>query len=312
MHFALGRAWHDRKEHARAFEHFSKGNELRAETINYRPEELTAEVDSFAQRLGPDFFKPAAAPESGAIPVFLVSMPRAGSTLLEQMLDCHPDVEAVGELPYIRAILRSAMEIRTRSGPAEVVELVASLTPRECEAFGADYLNRASLHRRTNARYFVDKMPMNWSDIPFIRKILPHARFIDIRRPAMDCCFSNYVHYFSRAHSSSFRLHDIGRCYVDYVRLMDHLAAVAPGLVHHVDYVRLVDSPEPELRQLLHYLGLPWDESLLSFHESGRVVRTPSAEQVRRPLNRQGFDVWKPYEAWLQPLREALGSLAKE
>lgn len=314
LHFALGRAWHDRKAADRAFEHFFKGNELRAESINYRPEELTAEVDDYVRRLGPAELAAGSLPKSplkgGPIPVFLVSMPRAGSTLLEQMLDQHPDIEAVGELPYIRAILRSAMELRTRSGPAKVVELVTSLSARECEAFGADYMERANLHRKTEAPYFIDKMPMNWSDIPFIRRTLPQALFIDIRRPAMDCCFSNYIHYFSRAHSSSFRLDDIGRCYVDYVRLMDHVDNVAPGLVHHVSYERLIETPEAELRKVLSHLGLAWDQSILSFHESERVVRTPSAEQVRRPLNRQGFGVWRAYEAWLQPLREALGALA--
>lgn len=312
LHFALGRALHDRTESAEAFAHFSKGNALRAGTINYDWRELASEVDDFIARFGADHLAvtTTGSPPIGGIPVFLVSMPRAGSTLLEQMLDRHSMIEAVGELPYARALVRSAMEIHTRVGPLKVADLVARLGPDEGAAYGADYLARAALHRRKDVPYFIDKMPMNWSDIPFIRKILPHARFIDIRRGGMDCCFSNYVHYFSRAHASSFRLDDIGRCYVDYVRFMDHIVRVAPGLVHKVDYARLVTNPETELNAALTYLRLDWEPSLLSFHESGRAVRTPSAEQVRRPLNREGLGAWRAYKQWLGPLSDALGPLA--
>jgi tetratricopeptide (TPR) repeat protein len=311
LHMALGRAWQDAGNHEKAFHHYTQGNRLRAEGFNYRAEELTEEVDAFVGDFGPDFFaQPVGASEPGPVPIFLVSMPRSGSTLLEQMLDRHPSIEAVGELPYVRALLRSAMEIHTRREPIKVPQLIARLTERESQAFGADYLQRAALHRRTDAPYFVDKMPMNWSDLLFIRRILPHARFIEIRRGAMDCCFSNFVHYFSRAHAASFDLRDIGRFYRDYVRLMDHLDAAAPGMVHHIRYEALVEDPEPQLRGALDYLGLEWDEALLRFYESDRVVRTPSAEQVRRPLNRSGIGAWRPYAEWLGPLRDALGPLA--
>lgn len=311
LHFALGRAWHDRDMPETAFRYYSQGNRLRAESINYNADELTEEVDQVTRDFGPDFFSWAAPDESaGPIPVFLISMPRAGSTLLEQMLSNHPDIEAVGELPYIRAILRSTMELHTRRGPARVPEVVLNLSQSEKETLGADYMARAELHRRGHTRFFVDKMPMNWSDVLFIRQILPSARFIEIRRNAMDCCFSNYVQYFSRAHAASFSLHDMGRAYVDYVRLMDHIDAVAPGLVHHIRYEKLVDDPETELRAVLAYLDLEWKPALLRFYESKRTVRTPSSEQVRRPLNRQGMGAWKPYAQWLGPLREALGPFA--
>jgi len=174
-----------------------------------------------------------------------------------------------------------------------------------------DYLRRAALHRKTDRRYFVDKLPHNWSNILFIRRILPQARFLDIRRDAMDCCFSNFSQSFSRAHASSFRLADIGQCYVDYVRLMTHLDRVAPGMVHHIDYEAMVEDPEAQLRPALTYLGLEWDPAVLEFHKLDRVVRTPSSEQVRRPLNRDGMKVWKPYDEWLGPLREVLGPLAE-
>lgn len=311
LHMALGRAWQDAGDHAKAFHHYAEGNRLRADTINYRADELTEEVDEFVRDFGPEFFRrDERLHPPGPIPVFLVSMPRSGSTLLEQMLDRHPSIEAVGELPYVRALLHSIMEIHTRRGPIKVPQLIAQLGEHERQALGADYLQRAALHRRTDAPYFVDKMPMNWSDLLFIRQILPQARFIEIRRNAMDCCLSNFVHYFSRAHAASFDLGDIGRFYVDYVRLMDHLDAAAPGMIHHIRYEALVEDPEPQLRGTFDYLGLPWDEAALRFYESDRVVRTPSAEQVRRPLNKAGMGAWHPYAEWLGPLREALGPLA--
>jgi tetratricopeptide (TPR) repeat protein len=313
LHFALGRAWHDRKEHEKAIRHFSEGNRLRAESINYDPQDLSQEVDEVIKQFGSDFYSRAEGTQgSDPIPIFLVSMPRSGSTLLEQMLDRHPDIEAVGELPYMRALVRSALEIHTRRGAVRIPEIVERMSSAEAKAFGDDYMHRASLHWRERARYFIDKMPMNWSDVPFIRRILPQARFIEIRRPAMDCCFSNYMHYFSRAHASSFSLDHIGRAYVDYARMMDHIGTLAPETLYRVRYEELIERPVEVLKGALDYLGLEWDDALLSFHESDRVVRTPSAEQVRRPLNREGMGTWKPYEQWLGPLRDALGPLADQ
>ena len=312
LHFALGRALHDRKDYRGAFQHFETGNRLRADSINYKPEDLSAEVDEISRLFDRQFFerRERPAPRDEPTPIFLISMPRAGSTLLEQMLDRHPDIEAVGELPYVRALVRSALEIHTRRRPITVPQMVLAMSPEEARAYGQDYMHRASLHWTGRPRYFVDKMPMNWSEVPFIWRILPQARFIEIRRNAMDCCFSNYMHYFSRAHSSSFSLNNIGHAYVDKVRLMDHLGAVAPGLVHHVRYEELIERPEPILRGTLDYLGLEWDPAVLKFYESARVVRTPSVEQVQQPLNRKGIGTWKPYAQWLGPLRDALGPLA--
>jgi tetratricopeptide (TPR) repeat protein len=311
LRFALARAFHDRRDYSRAFEQYSEANALRAGELRYDPDELTNEVSEFI-----DSFD--ALPETsslprtdGPTPIFVISMPRSGSTLLEQMLDRHDSIEAVGELPYVRALIRSMLEIHTRREPIRVPELIRRLSEDDKRALGADYMQRASLHRRTEAPYFVDKMPMNWSDILFIREILPQARFIEIRRNGMDCSFSNYIHYFSRAHASSFDLTNIGRTYTDYVRLMDHIGSAQPGFMHQLRYEALVDDPEPVLRATLGYLQLDWDESLLTFYSSDRIVRTPSAEQVRRPLNRSGIGTWTPYAEWLGPLRDALGPLAE-
>lgn len=312
LNFALARALHDRGQFRDAFEHFETGNRLRAESIGYDSAELTQEVAEVEQLVDREFIeKMSTTPVGEGRPIFIVSLPRSGSTLLEQMLGSHPQIEPVGELPYVPAILRSFMEVATRRAKVTVPRAIASLSDDQAASFGKEYLRRTALHRKTDRPFFIDKLPHNWSNILFIRRILPQARFIEIRRSAMDCCFSNFSQSFSSAHASSFALRDIGQCYVDSVRLMSHFDAVAPGLIHHIGYEALVEDPATELGQVLGYLELPWDDALMSFHKLDRVVRTPSSEQVRRPLNRDGMDVWKPYSEWLGPLREVLGELAQ-
>lgn len=311
LNFALGRAFHDRGEFAKAFHHYNEGNRIRAEAIGYDSRALTDEVAEVERIADADFLRRMpSTPLGDDQPVFIICLPRSGSTLLEQMLGSHPSIEPVGELPYIPAILRSLMEISTRRSKVSVPQAIATLTDQQASLLGQDYLSRARLHRKTDRPYFIDKLPQNWSNILFIRRILPQARFIDIRRPAMDCCFSNFSQSFTAAHASSFALEDIGQCYVDYARLMRHFDAVSPGMIHHVSYSSLVADPEATLRPKLQHLGLDWDESIQSFHKLDRVVRTPSSEQVRRPINRDGMDIWRPYEQWLGPLRRVLGDLA--
>lgn len=310
-HFALARAYHDRKSYEKAFHHYSIGNRQRAESIGYQAQELTDEVDETIRTVDAALIQRLDRASAHEVtPVFIVSLPRSGSTLLEQMLGSHPALEPVGELPYVPAILRSVIEMVTRRGKLTVPQLIAAIPDEQADAMGGDYLRRAQLHRKTDRPYFIDKLPHNWSNVLFIKRILPNARFLDIRRPPMDCCFSNFSQSFSTAHASSFALEDIGQCYVDYVRYMEHLDRIAPGLVHHIAYDRLVADAETELRAALSYLDLAWDPAVLEFHKLDRVVRTPSSEQVRRPLNRDGMETWKPYAQWLTPLRSKLGSLA--
>lgn len=311
LHFALARAWHERGEYEKAFHHYSEGNQIRAEVLEYDARELSEEVDQVTHSFDRSYFQHAAAGgDPSDAPIFIVSLPRSGSTLLEQMVGNHPDVEPLGELPYVPALLRAVMEKSTRAGKTTIPEAITALSREDRTALGREYLRRAAFHRKTEVPRFIDKLPHNWSNVLLIQSILPNARFLDIRRSPMDCCFSNFTQSFSRAHASSFALSDIGQCYVDYVRYMDHLDRVAPGLVHHVPYEKLIEEPEPELRAIFDYLGLEWSEEPLNFHQSGRSVRTPSAEQVRQPLNRKGVDIWKPYEQWLGPLRDVLGPLA--
>jgi tetratricopeptide (TPR) repeat protein len=307
LHFAVARALHDRGQFEEAFSHYAEGNAQRAESLGYDASELTAEVDEVERIVDEGFVESLSAqPVDGATPIFIVCLPRSGSTLLEQMLGSHPEIEPAGELPYVPAILRSLMEMATRRGRITVPQAIARLSNEQAAAMGRDYLRRAALHRKTDRPFFTDKLPHNWSNILFIRRILPQARFIDIRRNALDCCFSNFTQSFSSAHASSFALRDIGQCYVDYVRMMAHLDAVAPGLVHHVRYEALIEQPQDQIGAVLDHVGVGWDPNVLEFHRLDRVIRTPSSEQVRRPLNREGMEVWKPFAEWLGPLRDAL------
>jgi tetratricopeptide (TPR) repeat protein len=313
LHFALGRAYHARKDYERAFEHYHEANRHWAEAIKYNPQELSDEISEVSERFGPQYFdRLVTAGDPSPAPIFILSLPRSGSTLIEQMLGSHPEIEALGELPYISTLLRAAMERATQRGRITVPQLIGTLSPEERTAIGSDYVRRASVHRRTGKAHFVDKLPHNWNNVLFIKHILPNAKFIDIRRNPVACSFANFTHSFTRAHSSSFVLTDIGRAYVDYVRLMNHLDQASPGLVHHIQYEKLVEEPEKILRPAFAYLGLPWDDAVLEFHKTDRNIRTPSAEQVRRPLNREGMGTWIPYRQWLGPLFEALGPLADE
>lgn len=311
LHFALGRAFQAEKDYDKAFHHFAEANAIWARSLAYDSTQLTREVEE-SERLFTA--ETAATLGEGGVrdpsPIFIVSLPRSGSTLLEQMLGSHPEIEPLGELPHIPALLRTMMEGATRAGIRSVPEAIARLSPADRQGMGQEYLRRVAAHRTTDRPYFADKMPHNWSNALLLRAILPDAKIIDIRRDAMTCCWSNFSHSFSRAHASSFTLEGIGQAYVDYVRFMGHLDRVLPGWISHVRYDELIERPEPVLRALFAQIGIPFDDAVLRFHESKREVRTPSAEQVRRPLNREGVGTWQPYAQWLQPLRAVLGDLA--
>jgi hypothetical protein len=234
-------------------------------------------------------------------------MPRAGSTLIEQILASHGEVEGTMELPDIPALVKR-LGARTRKAEESAYpEVLATLGPDALRALGEEYLERARIHRRTDKPYFIDKMPNNWAHVGLIRLILPGARIVDARRHPLDCCFSNFRQHYARGQGFSYSLTDMGRYYSDYVRLMAHFDRVLPGRVHRVVHERLIDEPEREIRALLDALGLAFDPACLRSHENRRAVRTASSEQVRRPINREGVDQWRPYERWLGPLKEALG-----
>jgi tetratricopeptide (TPR) repeat protein len=302
IHFALGKAFEDSAEFERSFGHYSDGNRIRKEMLDYRAETLSRTVQRSKALFTAEFFSAregqgCPAPD----PIFIVGLPRSGSTLLEQILSSHSMVEGTSELPHIPA-MRQRLEAE---GPFP--EHLAQLPPERLRELGEDYLQSASIHRKTGAPFFIDKLPNNWLNLGLIRLILPNAKIVDARRHPMGCCFSNFKQHFAHGQAFSYSLEDLGAYYRDYVETLAHFDRVAPGAIHRVFHERMVDDSETEIRRLLEHLGLPFEEACLRFWENDRAVRTPSAEQVRRPINREGVERWKAYEPWLGPLKSALG-----
>jgi tetratricopeptide (TPR) repeat protein len=302
LHFALGRAYEERRDFAESFRHYAEGNQLRGETIGYD----VGEVERFAARaqklFTPDFFAARAGQGCPAPdPIFILGMPRAGSTLVEQILASHSRIEGTMELPDIPALAR-------RLGKSEdALDALAALDAAELRALGEEYLERTRIQRKTERPFFIDKMPNNWVHAGLIRLILPNAKIIDARRHPLDCGLSNFKQHYARGQGFSYSLDSMGRYYAAYVGLMAHLGAAMPAPPHRLVHERLIDDPEAGIRALLDHLGLDFEPACLAFHETDRPVRTASSEQVRRPLNREGVGQWRAYEAWLDPLKAALG-----
>lgn len=306
--FALGKALEDRADYERSFGHYARGNALRHAEVQYSADANHARLQRSIETFDAGFF--AARAGSGCPardPIFVVGLPRAGSTLIEQILSSHPDVEGTMELPEIIGLSR---ELRGLGGDADHGTYhapLAALPPERLRELGELYLERTRVHRKRGAPMFIDKMPNNFAYVGLIHLVLPNARIVDARRHPMACCFSNFKQHFARGQNFTYDLSDIGRFYADYVRLMSHWDAVLPGRVHRVHYERMVDDTEAEVRALLDYCGLPFDPACLRFFENSRPVRTASSEQVRQPIFRDGVDQWRNYAPWLGPLEAALG-----
>ncbi len=298
LHFALGKALEDRGWHGDSFRHYEEGNRLRRLQLDYQADDTTRQVDRAMEIFTPALFGARAGQGCPAQdPIFVVGMPRAGSTLVEQILASHSLVEGTMELPDIPALA-------TRVGGKGGIE---ALSPAELQALGEEFLERTRIQRKTDKPYFIDKMPNNWAHLGLIHLILPNAKVVDARRHPLGCCFSNFKQHFARGQAFSYGLEDMGRYYADYVRYMAHMDAVLPGRVHRVIYERMVENTEAEIRALLSALGLPFEDACLRFYENDRAVRTASSEQVRRPIYREGTEQWQAFEPWLDPLKAALG-----
>ncbi|NDK39850.1 sulfotransferase family protein [Pseudoxanthomonas gei] len=308
LEFAIGKALEDEGRYEDSFRHYRSGNDLRRATLSYSANDTSARVARIKRSYTREFF--ASRSGSGAQagdPVFIVGLPRAGSTLLEQILSSHSAVEGTMELPEITSITR---ELRGRGEAGNAMpyhDVLESMGADALRALGERYLQHTRIQRKTDAPFFIDKMPNNFLHIGLIQLMLPNARIIDARRHPLACCFSGYKQHFARGQSFTYGLDDIGRYYADYVELMAHFDEVLPGRVHRVIYEQMVDDTETQVRLLLDHCGLPFEESCLRFFENTRAVRTASSEQVRRPIYREGVDHWRNFDPWLDPLKEALG-----
>ncbi len=309
LHFALGKALEDEGRWEAAFGHYARGAALRREGLAYEPEETTEQLERARAFFTPALFKAREGQGNPAPdPIFVVGLPRSGSTLVEQILSSHSQVEGTTELPDIALLARRVGGRDGKGGPSAYPEVLASLSATELSDLGQAYLDATRVHRKLGRPLFIDKMPNNFLHAGFIALILPRAKIVDVRRHPLACCFSGFKQHFARGQAFSYDLGDIGRWYRDYVALMDHFDAAAPGRVHRVIYEDLVADPEAQVRALLAHCGLAFEESTLRFWETERIVRTASSEQVRRPIYTEGLDQWRHFEPWLDPLKLALGS----
>ena len=313
FHFAIGKALEDRSEFAESFRHYAQGNALRLERDPYNIEELVDHVHRSTALFSREFFSARAdCGAHDADPIFVLGLPRSGSTLVEQILSSHPKVEGTMELPDIAAIASSLDQRQSAETDARYPQVLADLDQDRLRQLGDSYITKTRLHRKLGTPFFVDKMPNNFAHVGLIHLILPNARIIDVRRHPLACGLSLFKEHFARAQNFSYSLEAIGQYYRNYVELMAHFDAVLPGRVHRVIYESLVDDTEAEVRRLLDYCGLSFDPACMSFHENTRSVSTASAEQVRQPIYRQGLDHWRNYEPWLEPLRTQLGPLVDD
>jgi predicted Zn-dependent protease len=306
--FALAKALEDAASFEESFAHYARANALRRESHPYRAEDNSRFVRRSQELFTAEFF---AARAGGGVaapdPIFIVGLPRSGSTLIEQILASHSLVEGTMELPDIPMIARE-LAAREESDPeGGFFEAVTTLAPEELRKLGERYLARTRILRRSSAPFFVDKMPNNCLYVGLIQLLLPQSRIIDVRRHPLGCCLSCFKQHFARGQSFTYDLEDLGRYYRDYVGLMAHFDAVLPGRIHRVYYESVVEDTEAEVRRLLEYCALPFEEGCLRYYENARAVRTASSEQVRQPIFRDALEHWRHYEPYLATLKAALG-----
>jgi len=307
FHFALGKALEDRADYEPSFQHYREGNALRRRGVHYDPGRIGQHVAGAKKLFTPEFFVArAGAGADSAEPIFIVGLPRAGSTLIEQILASHSQVEGTMELPDVPALAQTVAE-RAGDEALRYPHALSALSSAELRGLGEEYLARTRIQRKTRKPRFIDKLPNNFLHVGFIHLMLPNACIIDARRHPLGCCFSNFKQHFARGQTFTYDLAELGGYYRSYVELMAHFDAALPGRVHRVRYELMVEETESEVRRLLDYCGLPFEERCLRFYENERAVRTASSEQVRSPIYREGVEQWRHFAPWLGPLRETLG-----
>lgn len=306
LQFALGKAFEDKNAFDKSFFHYSKGNDIKRTQVQYRADGTSRECEEQIAACTPETFKQVSGHDAPD-PIFIVGLPRAGSTLLEQILSSHSQIDGTLELPNVLSISGKLRRLGQREGNNRYPEILNHLTPETLRELGEEYIRDTQIHR-LGAPFFIDKMPNNFRHIGLIRLMLPNAKIIDARRDPMACCFSGFKQLFAEGQLFSYSLDDIGRYYKDYVKLMAHWDEVIPGYVLRVQHEDVVANLETQVRRMLDFCGVPFEESCLEFHKTERNVRTPSSEQVRQPIFSTALEQWKNYEPWLEPLKQALGS----
>jgi len=307
LHFALGKSYGDIGDHEKAFPHFLDGCRLKRATFDYDPDETTRYFDSIMRNFDAatiDGLRGGGDPSS--LPIFVLGMPRSGTTLIEQIIASHPDIHGAGELPGLPAIVRS--EIAGTAFP----DNVRLLDQARLTAWGAEYVSGLQ-QRAPDARRITDKMPANFLALGLIHLMLPNAKIVHVKRNPADTCLSCFTQLFKSGQEFTYDLAELGRYYADYVRLMEHWRKVLPdGAFLDVQYEDIVADQKTQARRLIEYCGLEWNDACLDFHRDKRVVRTASMAQVRQPIYLSSVERWRPYEKFLGPLFDVLGELAPE
>jgi len=307
--FALGKALEDRASYAESFAYYEQGNSLKKTETRYKPGLLERDVRLQISVCSREFF--AARQGLGcarADPIFIVGLPRAGSTLIEQILASHSRVEGTMELADIPRLVQHLNGRHHLDAPPRYPAVLPDLTAEQFRRYGEKFIADTQVYR-TGKPYFIDKMPNNFRHIGLIHLILPNAKIIDARREPMACCFSNFKQLFASGQEFTYSLEDIGRYYRAYVELMAHWDAVLPGKVLRVQHEELVDDFEPSVRRILNFIGLEFEQACLEYYKTERSVRTASSEQVRQPIYKEGIEQWRHFEPWLGPLKTALGEV---
>jgi len=308
LHFALGKALEDAAEFEGAFAEYVRGNSIRKAQLRHSPDDVSNQVARTKALCDTEFFRDRRGFGCQARdPIFIVGLPRSGSTLVEQILASHSQVEGTMELPDLLAIVHDLDHNGDGKETDLYPEILSKLSAAELSALGKRYLETTQIQRRADKPFFIDKLPNNWLHVGLIQLILPNATIIDARRHPVGCCFSGFKQHFARGQAFTYDLEDIGQYYVDYVASMSHFDEVLPGKVHRVIYEQMVADTEGEVRRLLAHIGLPFEEACLSFWTNDRAVRTASSEQVRRPIFGEAVDHWRNFEPWLAPLKQVLG-----
>lgn len=307
MHFALGKALEDARQYASSFEQYQKGNAVWRKSISHNADSSTAFVGRCKTVFTPEFFRErSGAGSSAPDPIFIVGLPRSGSTLVEQILASHSAVEGTRELRVLHSLAEHVVGgVPFDQYPGDLRDIKGE----ELRGAGEEYIARTRVHRKLNRPFFIDKMTGNFLHLGLLHLILPKAKIVDIRRHPLGCGFANFRQFYHEGLAFAFDLTEIGRNYRDYVELVAHFDAVLPGRVHRVFYEQLVANPEQEIRRLLTYCGLPFEEACLRFYETERGVFTISAAQVRQPIYTDALEQWRSYERWLEPLKAALGDV---
>ncbi|MFY7836284.1 MAG: tetratricopeptide repeat-containing sulfotransferase family protein [Novosphingobium sp.] len=310
--FSLGKAFEDSGDYAEAFRFYEKGNTLKRVLSRYDADQMTEELAAQHRVCTADLFKKKVgmghkAPD----PIFILGLPRAGSTLLEQIIASHSQVDGTLELPNVLSLAHRLRRQHRDDDESAYPAVLHDLTAEQLESFGAKYIEDTAMFRQ-GAPFFIDKMPNNFRHIGLIKLMLPNAKIIDARRAPMDCCFSGFKQLFAEGQEFTYGLEQVGRYYHDYVHLMRHWHDVLPGQILHVQYEDVVADTEAQVHRILEYLGLPFEDACLAFHKTKRVVRTASSEQVRQPINTKGLEAWKPFEQWLDPLKAALDDVLED